>query len=468
MNQVIKRLEDNSGKQFLLSTVQDISIIKSAEQKIFDMAYYDELTGLANRGHFRQQLVEQIKHADRNKQKLAVIYIDLDGFKEINDSLGHDVGDLYLQEFSRKLKKQVREEDFIARLGGDEFCMIISDINDAMESINTAERCLELRQQGIQLEHQLVSPQMSIGIAIYPQDGKDVETLLRASDAAMYSAKSKGKHCFTFYDRKMTQDAAQRLKIEGDLHRALANNEFYLVYQPKIHMNDGSMSGVEALLRWNHPDRGLVPPDEFISTAERIGLIDEIGDWVMSTACRQMLEWKDQGLNLNMAINVSPRHFSSINFIEQVMQAKERYNLQAGELEIEITESMSRDPSHHIRVCKELHQHGVKVAIDDFGTGYSSLSVLKQLEVDTLKVDRSFIQQLPWDEASSMMVKAIIKMAKGLGFDIVAEGVETQEQADFLQKLGCAYVQGYYYSRPVEAGQIPLIEKNGSSIGLIK
>lgn len=461
MNQVIKRMKDSAGKPFILSTVQDISIIKSAEKKIFDMAYYDELTGLANRGHFRQQLIEQIKYAARNGQKLAVLYIDLDGFKEINDSLGHNTGDIYLQKFSRRLKKQVRDEDFLARLGGDEFCMIIGDIQDGMESVNTAERCLALKHQGIRLDHQTITPQMSIGIAVYPEDGKDVETLLRASDAAMYSAKSRGKHCFAFYDKQMTRDAAARLELEGDLQVALKKNEFYLVYQPKVVLESGTISGVEALIRWQHPVKGLIPPDEFIATAERIGLISEIGDWVLVSACKQLALWKSEGLNLDMAINVSSSHFSSDDFIDRVIQVKEKYVLAEGELEIEITESMSRDAASHIHVCKALHSHGVKVAIDDFGTGYSSLSILKQLEVDTLKVDRTFIQHLPWDETSAMMVKAIVKMGLGLGlgFDIVAEGVETQEQADFLKKLGSTYVQGYYYSRPVGTEEIPQLAK---------
>lgn len=455
VNQVIKRIDDSYGHHSILGMVQDISVIKSAEQKIFDMAYFDELTGLANRSHFHQHLNEKIKHARRNRLILAILYIDLDGFKEINDSLGHDKGDLYLIKLSKRLKSQIRDEDFIARLGGDEFCVVLADTSDGAAIAQTAERCLQLKSQTLIIDNQPIIPQMSIGIALYPQDGADVDNLLRASDAAMYSAKRRGKNCYAFYDQQMTEDAILRLELESDLQKALQNNEFKLVYQPKISLADGKVVGVEALIRWYHASRGLVSPDQFIDTAERIGLINEIGEWVLETACNQLQQWKLQEYNLGMAVNVSSSHFSSSNFVDKVLQAKRQFNLNDGDLEIEITESMSRDPTMHIQVCHELHVQGVKVAIDDFGTGYSSLSVIKQLEVDSLKVDRVFIQHLPDDKSSAMMVTAITSLAKGLGLDVVAEGVETLEQALFLKSLGCPHVQGYYFSRPVEAEQIP-------------
>ncbi len=459
MNQVIKKISDSSGQRFLLGTVQDISVIKSAEQKIFDMAYYDELTGLANRGHFREHLSEQVKHAVRNNLNMAILYIDLDGFKEINDTMGHDQGDIFLRHFSRLLKQQLREEDFLARLGGDEFCIILGDVKDSMSAAKTAHRCLALEQTSIQIQRQEIIPQMSIGIAMYPQDGADADTLLRSADAAMYAAKHQGKHHFAFYDAKMTEAASRRMELETELRKALQNQEFKLVYQPKVSIEQERISGVEALIRWIHPERGFIPPDEFIDTAERIGLINDIGEWVLDTACHQLQQWKSEGLELDMAINVSSSHFSSAGFIERIEQARKAFDIQPGELEIEITESVSRDPEQHIRVCKALHKKGIKVAIDDFGTGYSSLSVLKQLQVNTLKVDRAFIQNLPGDESSVLLVRAIVAMAVGLGFDVVAEGVETQEQAQFLRQLGSIYIQGYYFSRPVDAEQIPELTK---------
>lgn len=461
MNQLTRRIDDSSGHRSVLGMVQDISVIKSAEQKIFDMAYFDELTGLANRNHFHQHLIEQIKHATRNQTQLGILYIDLDGFKEINDSLGHDKGDLYLKEISKRLKGLIRDEDFIARLGGDEFCVVLGDITDGAAIAQTAERCLQLKNETLFIDNQAIIPQMSIGIAVSPQDGADVDNLLRASDAAMYSAKRRGKNCYAFYDRQMTEDAMLRLELESDLQKALVNNEFKLQYQPKVSLNDGQVIGVEALIRWHHADRGLIPPDRFIDTAERIGLINEIGEWVLETACNQLRQWKSQGLELGMAVNVSSSHFSSENFVSKVKQVSAQFNIQRGELEIEITESMSRDPSMHIRVCHELNLQGVRVAIDDFGTGYSSLSVIKQLEVDTLKVDRAFIKHLPEDKSSAMMVTAIINMAKGLDLDVVAEGVETVEQVSYLKNQGCPHAQGYYFSRPVDAEQIPhLVNKS--------
>ncbi len=458
MNQVIRRVDESSGNQFLLGMVQDISVLRKAEQKIFDMAYYDELTGLANRGHFREHLKETVKHARRNQSRFALLYIDLDGFKQINDTMGHEKGDEFLRNFSINLKQVVREADFLARLGGDEFCVLLGDIRDSMDCIPTARRCLELRDTPIVIDNHSIYPQLSIGIAVYPRDGADGESLLKAADAAMYAAKQRGKHNYAFYDNEMTERAARRVRLEADLQRALKQEEFFLVYQPKVDLRSYELKGVEALIRWQHPERGLVPPDEFIATAERIGLIHLLGEWVLDRACRQLRDWKQQGMYLQMAVNIASNHFSSAHFVDRVLETMERHEIADGELEVEITESMTRDPQEHLRVCRELRRYGVRVAIDDFGTGYSSLSVLKQLQVDTLKVDKSFIQHLPSDRSSTLLVRAIVEMALGLGFDVVAEGVEDEDQAEFLRQLGCPYVQGYYFSRPVEAEEIPALQ----------
>jgi len=459
MNQVTKLIDQSSEKPTLLGTVQDISSIKSAEQKIFDMAYYDELTGLANRGHFHEHLQKQIKHAARTGKKLAVLYLDLDGFKELNDTLGHEKGDHFLKEFSQLLKQQVRTDDFVSRLGGDEFCLVLSDFVDGSMAAVSAKRCLALSNQAIQIDHQQFKPHMSIGISIYPCDGSDVDTLLRAADTAMYYSKRNGKRCFTFYDEQMTKDAISRLELEADLKQAIDNNEFYLLYQPKVSMIDGSLTSVEALIRWQHPKRGFVPPNKFIDTAERIGIINQIGDWVLETACKQMQQWKSVGLDLTMAVNISSSHFGSEGFAESVNQVKQQFNISDDALEIEITESVSRDPQDQKMICRELHKKSICVAIDDFGTGYSSLSVLKQLEVDTLKVDKAFIDGLPDDPSSVVLVRSIVKIALGLGFEVVAEGVETKEQAELIRNLKFTYIQGYYFSKPVPPEEIVIIAK---------
>ncbi len=454
MNQIIKRIETTEGEHALLGTVQDISVIKSAEKKIFDMAYFDELTGLANRSHFHQHLDEQIKQAKRKDKSLAILYIDLDGFKEINDTLGHDRGDEYLKVISSQLKNLLRDVDFIARLGGDEFCIILSEINRGIDASMVADRCLALSQQTIELDTQQIHPKMSIGIATYPEDGDQANTLLKAADTAMYSVKQSSKHTYAFYNPQMTSDSIARLQLEADLQKALENDEFELWYQPKIHLGTGRMSGAEALIRWQHPQRGMVPPDQFISTAERMGLINKIGEWVLITACKQQQKWKQQNIHLSIAINIASGHFSSQGFTEKVEQEFKRFELAPGDLEIEITESQTRNPEEHINICRQLQAKGIQIAIDDFGTGYSSLSVLKQLEIDTLKVDREFIRELPHEPAAALMVSTIVNMSLTLGYNVVAEGVETREQAEFLRDLGCPLVQGYYFSKPVTVARI--------------
>lgn len=454
MNQIIKRIRNTQGNYSILGTVQDISIIKSAEKKIFNMAYFDELTGLANRSHFHQQLEEQIKHAKRKDKKLAILFIDLDGFKEINDTLGHDQGDEYLKIIAKKLKAMLREVDFIARLGGDEFCIIQNDINEGIDASIIADRCLALSQEIVELDTQKIYPKMSVGIAVFPDNGVHANTLLKAADTAMYSAKHNGKQAYAFYDAQMTSDSITRLQLEDDLKKALLNDEFELWYQPKISLKTGKMTGVEALIRWQHQERGLVTPDHFITAAERIGLINEIGEWVLETACKQQQQWKQQDIRLDIAINISSGHFSSENFPEKVEQEIRRFDLEPGDLEIEITESQTRNPEEHIRICHQLRTKGLKIAIDDFGTGYSSLSVLKHLEIDTLKVDREFIRELPHEPAAALMVSTIVNMSLALGYNVVAEGVETCNQARFLRDLGCPTVQGYYFSKPIPANQI--------------
>ncbi|MBX2886451.1 MAG: diguanylate cyclase, partial [Granulosicoccus sp.] len=381
MSQVTRRITDSHGKVKLLGTMQDISNIRSAERKIYDMAYYDELTGLVNRAHFHERLPELLSDANRRGNRLALVYLDLDDFKGINDSYGHEVGDKYLVKFGEYLRSVLRRNDLVARLGGDEFCFVIRDVQDQQEVIDSTQRCLQFAHQVVTIDNHRVHPKLSAGIAMYPDDGDDVDQLLRHADMAMYDVKHNGKYGFAFFNPRMAAETADRVRLEADLRQAIGEGEFDLWYQPKIDISTGELSGVEALIRWQHPTRGMIPPDLFIATAERVGMIKEIGEWVIATACAQLQQWRQSGLRLQMAVNVSSSHFASRDFVDFVKTNLERFELQHGELEIEITESTSRDPEEHCRVCHQLRELGVRIAIDDFGTGYSSLSVLGKLEV---------------------------------------------------------------------------------------
>lgn len=449
IRQLIKRMDEVNGEACLFGSVQDITDIKAAEQKIYDMAYYDSLTGLANRAHFHEHLEKLTKRSEETNQQFSILYIDLDNFKSINDSYGHECGDKYLSLFGNYLRSVVSYTDFIARLGGDEFCVILHDLSDREEAKKIAKRCLGFGKKAIEIGNHRIHPKLSIGISVFPDDGVKPGSLVKSADMAMYHVKQNGKQNLAFYTESMRSDSDERERLEADLRKALANNNFELWYQPKMDIRDNSIAGVEALIRWRHPEKGLIPPDLFITTAERVGVIKDIGKWVLKAACIQLKDWNLQGFNLQMAVNVSGDHFASNGFTQSVQEAIQTYAINPEDLEIEITESLSRDPVVHSRICKELRHAGVCVAIDDFGTGYSSLSVLGDLEVDTLKIDRSFIQYLPQDKSSKLMVKAITDLALGLGFDIVAEGVETKQQLEFLKELNIPYVQGYYFSKPL-------------------
>lgn len=455
MNQITRSVIDSDGSPMLLGTVQDITNIRSAEQKIYRMAYYDELTGLSNRAHFLEQLKMHVALARRNNNKFALVFVDLDDFKGVNDSYGHEVGDRYLRVFADYIRDTIRDSDVTARLGGDEFCIVLPNISDRAEVARITESCLRFSNTTIEIGNHRIQPKMSVGVSIYPDDGADESDLLRSADMAMYSVKQDGKHGYRFFEPHMVSETAERLLLEASLRVAIDNNQFELWYQPKVGLDDLRLSGVEALIRWQHPEKGVIPPDVFINTAERVGMISEIGNWVLRTACLQMREWRDAGLSLQVAVNISGAHFIEDDFIETVVATVEEYGVEASNLELEITESMTRDPVQHSAICKRLREAGVRIAIDDFGTGYSSLSVLDKLEVDTLKIDRSFISGLPDDQSSVILVQAIMELSLGFGYDVVAEGVETQAQLQHLKELGCPYLQGYYFSKPVTAEHIP-------------
>ena len=457
MNQITKCIVNSNGVAMLLGTVQDISALKSAEQKIYKMAFFDELTGLSNRGHFHEQLKTQVLLSHRSGDNFAVVFIDLDDFKGVNDSYGHEVGDTYLRTFATHIKASVRASDVTARLGGDEFCIVLHGVKDKDEVARITELLLKFTQQIVEIGNHRIQPKLSVGVSMYPEDGEDADELLKSADMAMYSVKQNGKHGYRFFDPKMVSETADRVKLEASLRQAIDNDQFELWYQPKVALEDYCLSGVEALIRWRHPEKGIVSPDVFITTAERVGMINEIGDWVLDTACKQLREWNEAGIALQMAINISGSHFVDDAFCQNVIDTVSKYNLRPGDLEVEITESMTRDPVQHSKICQQLREAGVRIAIDDFGTGYSSLSVLDKLEVDTLKIDRSFIMGLPEDTSSILLVQAIMELSLGLGYDVVAEGVETEEQLQHLKALNCPYIQGYYFSKPVQAAEIPAL-----------
>lgn len=430
--------------------------IDEGTRELVVQASHDALTGLANRARLQVFMNDAIKGADRRGEKLALLLLDLDGFKDINDSLGHDQGDRLLCEIAERLRGQVREGDLTARIGGDEFCLLLLDDAGILRASEVAQRCLDALNAPVHLSGTTARPRASIGIALYPDHAETAADLLKAADTAMYAAKGAGKHRYVVYETDMTDKAEQQLELESALREAVEWGEFELHYQPQIELGKGRMSGVEALIRWRRPEHGLVPPDEFIPVAERIGLIDMIGAWVLETACRQAVAWQKEGVGaLVMAVNISPGHFGSPGFVDTVAQTLLETGMAPACLEIEVTESVTRDSLRHASISDALRRLGVRVAIDDFGTGYSSLAVLKKMPIDTLKLDRAFICDMLEDSASTVLIGTLIGMARSLNLSTVAEGVETLEQVQVLSGLGCPMAQGYYFSRPVTANLIP-------------
>ncbi len=445
-----------TGTGVVLGTVQDLSRQRAAEEQIRKLAYFDALTGLASRSYFQQRVDDLIKAARRRGERFALLFLDLDNFKDINDSLGHDVGDRLLNVVAQRLQSLLRDIDFASRLGGDEFCLLIDNISDEYDAAEVAQRCLSEVEQTIDLGEHRLRPRVSIGIAHFPNDADTTQSLLKAADSAMYKAKESGKHRYAFYHPDMTEQAERRLALEHQLRQAMAREEFELHYQPQILSDTGRVTGVEALVRWRHPRRGLVFPDEFIAILERIGLIATLGDWVMRTACKQSADWRRAGLPpVRMAVNISPLHFHDENIVDTVGRVLAETGLEASALEIEVTESAAQTSDGNLSVFQRLKTLGVRIAIDDFGTGYSSLGSLKHLPIDCLKVDRVFVKEMLSRPEDSVLLGTIIGLAHSLDHCVIAEGVETVEQARALSGIGCDLLQGYHFSRPVPAEQIP-------------
>jgi diguanylate cyclase (GGDEF)-like protein/PAS domain S-box-containing protein len=452
----ISTILDTDGRpKRRVTVINDVSEMRRKDEWIRHQAYHDALTGLPNRLLLEDRLSQAISTAERSGSRIAVLFLDLDRFKLVNDSLGHRAGDDLLKRVTDRVIDCVRTTDTVARQGGDEFVLILPGFASVTDVAHIAEKIVTALGRGFDIGGQQVHVGASIGISVHPQDGADADALLRNADAAMYEAKAAGRGTFRFFDSHMNSRAVHRLQLEASLWRALAERQFEVFYQLKMGLADGAIHGMEALVRWRDPERGLIPPLEFIPVAEETGLICEIGDWVLDDACRQMRLWVDQGLmDGPVAVNVSARQLGDPEFAGRVRAILQRHGLESHWLQLEVTESVvMTEPEQAIGILGALADLGITIAIDDFGTGYSSFSYLKRLPIHVLKIDRSFVDDIGGSREDESIVVAIITVAKSLGLQVVAEGVETELQAGFLARQQCDFGQGYLYSRPVPAAE---------------
>ncbi len=463
---------------FLLGVVQDISQLKKAEEEIRLLAFYDSLTGLANRMLFMDRLKKAIIDAERDKKHCALLFLDLDNFKRVNDTLGHDIGDLLLKKVAETIKKSIRagdsatkmgekeekEDSLSARFGGDEFTVMIANLKKPENAAVIARRLLRAIPAVHNLDGHEVSITTSIGISIFPEDGNKSDILLKNADTAMYQAKKEGRNTYQFFMESMNRIIHERFSIDRDLRKAIKNNEFILYYQPQIRLADRKIVGAEALIRWHHPHRGMIPPDKFIPIAEETGMIIDINKWVLHAACLQNKKWTDLGFKpITIAVNLSGFKLASQDIIKTIGSAIEQIDSETKNIEIEITENvLIHDTEATVSTLNEIKNLNLRIAMDDFGTGYSSLSYLTSFPVDTIKIDRSFVMDCNAESNNLVIIKAIIAMGHSLGKKIVAEGIETEEQYHLLNDLECDEAQGYYFSHPIPVHDFTKLFARGS------
>ena len=426
-----------------------------AERKVKLLAYRDTLTGLPNRLLFADRLEQAVVRSERTRTSMALMLIDIDDFKLVNDSFGHDAGDKLIKAVGDLISKSLRRADTIARLGGDEFAVIIEGIDGPDDAISIADNLTTILEHNVRLDDQETYTSASIGIAVYPGDGKDARTLLKNSDTAMYRAKESGRHCFQFYKPEMSVSAMERLDLENSLKAAFENDEFLIHYQPVVDIHKNEVVGVEALLRWQHPEKGMIQPNDFVSVVEDCGLIVALGEWMINSVCKQVKLWHDAGLEKqNVSINLSPRQFKEQDLVTLFTQALAENGIEGSSLSVEVTERTLIDNVGEVeKTLKKLREMGLRILLDDFGTGYASLAYLKEFPVDVVKIDHVFIAGIPDNQDDSAIVDAIAGLTRGLKLALHAEGVENERQLNVLKGLGCQFAQGYYWSKPLPGNE---------------
>jgi diguanylate cyclase (GGDEF)-like protein len=462
-----RRFEDD---HVLLGTVQDVSGQLATEDRIRKLAFYDPLTGLASRGHLMQYLADRVRKANRKSEAFSVLFVDLDGFKDVNDSLGHDTGDYLLSAVARRLHSVIRDIDFVSRFGGDEFCVILdqADGPETVDAADVANRCLQAIGIPIGIGHAVIRPRASIGIARFPEDARSSGGLLKAADSAMYAAKRAGRNRYAFYQARMTREAEHRLQLEQAIRSALEHEQFELHYQPQIDTRTGRIVGVEALLRCGNEELAGVPASEMVAVAERIGLIGDLGHWVLRKAGEQIVEWRDFDPDeLRLSVNISSYQLATRDLFDGVLAMLDETGINPAMLELEITEGAMQSNDKALELLGKLKAIGVRIAIDDFGTGYSSLGALKHLPIDTLKIDPLFIRGLLDNVEDSILLGTIVGLAHALGLRVVGEGVEHLEQVTILAGLGCDAVQGYLFSQPVDSRRVVELLKTSRQHSMI-